>query len=306
MTRTRPGRRRLHLGLLIVSVFTTLAVSGCFLTAAPGAQSNASNATQPGEPVNIGFDTQALIAAALPAELSAYLDGAGGRGGIAVLDLTTGATVEVNPDLTFQTASIMKFDILATRLYQHQQAGTQLSASEKTLAKAMITESDNNAASALWKLDGQASGATAANQAFGMIETQPHSGGLWGETVTTPSDQLRLLRAVMDPHGPLSEANRDYLLSLMSHVDQTQDWGITAAAPTGATGVYVKNGWDTIDAQGGLWGINSIGRIVEPGHDWLIAALSSNHRTMSGGVKEVEELSELAVDGLRLEATLAV
>lgn len=295
----RPSHR-VRVGLA-VGVVVILTLSGCFGGKTGAEKTTAATASQPAEQVSIGIDTHALISAAVPAELTAYLKGSGERAGIAVFDRTTGTTIAVDQHLTFQTASIMKVDILAIRLYQHQRAGTPLSPNEKRLAHAMITESDNNAASALWNLDGQVPGADIANHAFGFTETKPHSGGLWGETVTTPADQLRLLQAVMDPDGPLSDASRAYMLNLMSHVDKAQDWGITAAATQDSSGVFVKNGWDTIDAQGGLWGINSIGRIVEPGHDWLVATLSSHHRSMPGGIKVVEQLSRLAVAGLRME-----
>jgi hypothetical protein len=290
--------------LAAVAALAMFALTGCFghvTTAAP----TATTATQPPVAVNLGIDPHALVAAAVPAELTAYLKGSHERAGIAVLDRATGLSVTAQPHLDFQTASIMKVDILAARLLQHQKSGTSLTGNEKSMAFAMITESDNNAASALYSLDGQKSGVSAANKTFGMSETLPHGSGIWGMTVTTPSDQLALLTAIMDPNGPLSTASRSYLLNLMSHVDKAQDWGVPAAAASGATGVYVKNGWDTISAQGNLWGINSIGRIVEPGHDWLVATLSSNHRTMNSGVKVVEQLSKLAVGGLRLEASLA-
>jgi beta-lactamase class A len=297
MMRTR------HLRLAMVAALT-FALTGC-LGDTNSAAPTATTATQPPVAVSLGVDAHALVTAAVPAEINAYLKGTGERAGVAVLDRSTGLTLTVQPHLDFQTASIMKVDILATRLLQHQKSGTSMSGNEKSLAFAMITESDNNAASALYTLDGQQGGVGAANKKFGMSETAPHGGGKWGMTVTTPSDQLALLTAIMDPNGPLNTASRNYLLNLMSHVDKAQDWGVPAAATSTATDVYVKNGWDTIDAQGGLWGINSIGRIIEPGHDWLVATLSSNHRTMNSGVKVVEQLSKLAVGGLRLEASLS-
>lgn len=291
--------------LLAIAVLATFALTGCFgqnKSAAPAV----TTATQPPVAVSLGIDAHALITAALPAELSAYLKGTHERAGVAVLDRATGLTVTAQPHLWFQTASIMKVDILAARLLQHQKAGTSLSSREKSLAYKMITASDNGAASALYSLDGDKTGVSAANQMFGMKETSPHGNGVWGMTVTTPADQLALLTSIMDSSGPLSTASRKYLLNLMSHVEKDQDWGVPAAATAAATGVYVKNGWDTIDAQGGLWGINSVGRIVEPGHDWLVATLSSNHRSMNSGIKVVEQLSKLAVNGLRLQSSLDV
>jgi beta-lactamase class A len=298
---TRP--RSLAAGLLGVAATLGLAACGHPASVAPKPSSSPATATQPASPQVIGLSAASAVGAALPAELTAYIKSIGGHAGIAVIDRTTGLTVEANADATFQTASIVKFDILATRLYQHQQAGTSMTSHEKSLAFSMITESDNDAATALYRLDGQASGMAEANEAFGLKVTVPNAA--WGETHTTPADQLRLLSAVMDPNGPISDASRQYILSLMSKVDPQQRWGITAAAGPDATNVYVKNGWDTIDQYGGMRGDNSIGRIIEPGHDWLIAVMSDYNRSDGAGHTIDGTLSTMAVDGLRLESDLA-
>ncbi len=85
----------------------------------------------------------------------------------------------------------------------------------------------------------------------------------------------------------------------MSQVVTSQKWGVPAAAQDGATGVYVKNGWDTLAAHNGLWEINTIGRIVEPGHDWLVVVLSSHNTSQQVGEDLVESAAKKAVDGLR-------
>jgi hypothetical protein len=78
-----------------------------------------------------------------------------------------------------------------------------------------------------------------------------------------------------------------------------QRWGVPAAAQNSATDVYVKNGWDTLAADNGLWEINTIGRIVEPGHDWLVVVLSSHNSSQQTGQDLVEGAAKKAVDGLR-------
>lgn len=306
--RSRTGRAA-H--AVTLGVAATLALGGCLIsghTAEPVAAPAAQTATQPATAVSIGLDLQTVISAAVPAELTAFVKGehrAGAVGivGITVLDQTTGASVAINDQLYTQTASIVKVDILATRLLQHQQQGTSMTAHEKTLAFAMITQSDNDAASALFALDGKASGLAKANQTFGLTETTPNSS--WGITHTHPADQLRLLKVISDPSGPLSASNQTYLLTLMTKVEAGQRWGVPVAAGPDATKVYVKNGWDTFDQFGDQWGINSIGRIVEPGHDWLVAALSRNNSSEGRAEKFLGALCALAVDGLRLETTTA-
>jgi beta-lactamase class A len=297
--------------VLSVGIVATIALAGCLnlgqapaahivgASAAPGAGAAAESATAQ----SIGFDVKRVVSAALPAQLTTYIKGRGGNAAVSVLDRTSGATVAINANRTFQTASIVKFDILATRLYQHQRSNTSMSSREKSLAFKMITQSDNNAASALFVMNGRASGMTAANQTFGLKAT--HVASAWGLTHTTPADQIRLLTAVMDPTGPISQANRDYLLSLMSRVEPDQRWGVPAAATSAATGVYNKNGWDTMTAYGGQWGDNSIGRIIEPGHDWLVAVMSNYNRTDNAGHALDGKIATLAVSGLRFQAQLA-
>jgi hypothetical protein len=163
----------------------------------------------------------------------------------------------------------------------------------------MITMSDDAAASSLWRRIGAGTGLSAANRALGLTETTPGSGGAWGATTTTAADQRRLLQAVTDPAGPLSAGHRDYLLDLMSHVIDSQDWGVPAAASSQATACQVKNGWTPFSAQFGQWTVNSIGRIVEPGHDWLAVVLSDRNTSQSAGIRTVEAAVRLAVGGLR-------
>jgi len=248
---------------------------------------------------DLGVDTQAIMKTAVPAALTAYIKAKGGHAAVMAVDRATGATVSINADRTFQTASIVKFDILATRLLQAQRAGHSLSSGQRSLAFRMITQSDNNAASALYAADGGAGGVRAANKTFGLTETHPASS--WGRTRTTAADQIRLLGAVFKTGGALSAANQKYMLSLMSKVEPDQAWGITAAATSAATGVYVKNGWVEMDAYGHMQGDNSIGRIVEPGHDWLIATMSNYNRSDKAGEKILGALALLAVSGLRAQ-----
>lgn len=306
------GRRARDVAAVVwIGLIATLTLAGCLhFTRAPAAHivggSGPSSGTTDGQtasPESIGFDMRRVLNAALPAQLTTYIQGRGGNAGVAVVDRTTGATISINANRTFQTASIVKFDILATRLLQHQRSNTSMSSSEKSLAFKMITQSDNNAASALFAMDGRASGLTAANQVFGLKAT--HVASAWGLTHTTPADQVRLLASVMDPNGPITESNRDYLLSLMSRVEHDQRWGVPAAATSAATGVYNKNGWDTMTAYGGKWGDNSIGRIIEPQHDWLVAVMSNYNRTDNAGHALDGQIATMAVGGLRFQAALA-
>jgi len=231
--------------------------------------------------------------------LAASLAGQGRDVGIEVLDRVTGRTVGYQETLGFETASIVKVDILATLLWQDQKEGRQLTANQRGLAEDMITESDNDAASALWDAIGGASGLATANRAFGLTATTPGPDGYWGATTTTPADQVKLLAMLSDDSGPLSAANRAYELNLMANVESDQRWGVPAAAGSATTVVYVKNGWLSSPNDNGLWVVNSIGRIVEPGHDWLVAVLTNHQSDEDRAITLIQNTAAAALNGLR-------
>lgn len=209
----------------------------------------------------------------------------------AVLDLESGDSA-VYGDGAFDTASIVKMDILATLLLQHQEAGTRLSAQERAYATTMIENSDNASASALWNIIGKASGLDAANERFGLTGTEGGDGALWGLTQTTAADQLTLLRQVFGDDSELSEASRSYLQGLMGQIEADQHWGVSAAAD--GSGWALKNGWLPRSTTG-LWDINSVGRVTVDGHDYLVAVLSNGNSTQAKGISLVEAAAKAAV-----------
>jgi len=235
---------------------------------------------------------------AVRAALARYAAARRAHTGIAVLDRVTGRAVGYEDGARFPTASVVKLDILATLLWQHQRTGRPLSAGQKHAATEMITESDNEAADALWTEIGGASGLAQANRVFGLTRTTPNRAGYWGLTTTTAADQVRLLGVLADPAGPLSAGSRGYALGLLARVRAGQRWGVPRAA-AGPTAVYVKDGWLASVADRGRWIVNSVGRIIEPGHDWLVAVLSDHNPTEGGGIGTVEHLATTAVAGLR-------
>jgi hypothetical protein len=215
---------------------------------------------------------------------------------VAVYDESTGQFASYGGTREFITASIVKADILSTRLYQQQQQGSDLSHGEQQLAVKMIENSDNNAATALYNDDGQASGIDAANQVFGLTETTIGTDEYWGLTTTTVDDQIRLLKQIFTTSSALSTASRAYIQDLMGEVETDQQWGVPAAADSG-TWFAVKNGW-LPDPSTGLWEVNSIGDITHDGQHMLIAVLSTDNASYSSGISEVEDVVEKAADAV--------
>ncbi|MFF0162739.1 serine hydrolase [Streptomyces sp. NPDC005263] len=210
---------------------------------------------------------------------------------VAVLDLDSGVSATYG-DEAFDTASIVKVDILATLLLQAQDAGTRLTAREKSYATAMIEDSDNDAASALWRDIGRADGLNAANERFGLTGTQGGEGPLWGLTQTTAADQLTLLQQVFGADSELSEASRTYLRGLMGRIAADQRWGVSVVADGSAWAL--KNGWLPRGTTG-LWDINSIGRVTVDGQGCLVAVLSKGNATKARGISLVEAAAKAAV-----------
>lgn len=235
-------------------------------------------------------DRDALLAKAMA---SVTVPGAA-RVSVAVLDVGSGLSA-VHGTGAFDTASIVKVDILAALLLQAQDAGRHLTAGEKTYATAMIESSDNDSATALWNSVGGAAGLDAANERFGLTGTEGGDGLLWGLTRTTAADQLTLLRQVFgtDSTGSeLSEASRTYLQGLMRRIAAGQRWGVSAVAD--GSSWALKNGWLPRTATG-LWDVNSIGRVTSGGHDYLVAVLSDGNATQAKGVALVEAAAEAAM-----------
>ncbi|WP_246570327.1 class A beta-lactamase-related serine hydrolase [Streptomyces tauricus] len=233
--------------------------------------------------------------AALAEALGSVAVEAGARLSVAVLDTESGRSA-VYGDEAFDTASIVKTDILAALLLRAQDAGRELTAQEKTYASAMIRESDNASASALWEAIGQAQGLARANERFGLDGTEGGEGALWGLTQTTAADQLTLLRQVFGDadDSELDENSRAYLRGLMGDIAAGQDWGVSAAGPTGFA---LKNGWLPRTATG-LWDINSVGRVTADGREYLVAVLSDGNSTKAGGISTVEAAAKAAVTAL--------
>ncbi|MEU2731547.1 serine hydrolase [Streptomyces griseoviridis] len=218
---------------------------------------------------------------------------------VAVLDVASGARAGYG-DGAFDTASIVKVDILAALLLQAQDAGRQLTAAERTYATAMIENSDNASATALWDVIGEADGLDAANKRFGLTDTAGGDGALWGLTQTTAADQLTLLGQVFGDDSKLSAASRAYLQGLMGRIAADQHWGVSAAADGSAWAL--KNGWLARSGTG-LWDINSVGRVTAGGRQYLVAVVSRGSTTQAEGVTLVESAAKAAVRTLTEETT---
>jgi Beta-lactamase enzyme family len=245
--------------------------------------------------VTVGLCTAPAARRALAAQLSADiwkgLHGRNGEHAVSVYDRVTGVYCMYNGSKHFDSASIVKAIIMAALLRWHQQTKTPLSAWEKSEAALMITQSDNDAATALWDELGMDNLQHFLNLAD-MGETQLGQGGEWGLTQVTAHDEMLLLKLLTAPNSVLDASSRSYQLGLMAAVTSWEAWGVTAGTPSGFTR-HVKNGW-LPDATG--WHINSIGTFSGHGENYMIAVLSDNTDMDDDeqyGINTIEDVARL-------------
>lgn len=93
----------------------------------------------------------------------------------------------------------MKVTILGALLRKAQDQHRYLTRTEAALARDMITESDNDAASALWAELGYPYLRHFLRPA-GMKQTSPGPDGYWGLTQITAHDETLLLRLLVTSH----------------------------------------------------------------------------------------------------------
>ena len=246
--------------------------------------------------------THPVLAARLSNGILAALRGRSSAVGLTVDDRVTRITCKLHPNWHMDSASVVKVTILSALLRKVQEQHRTLTAQEQRLATAMITMSDNNAASALWAETGPSSLQHFLDLA-GMRETQLGPDGFWGLTQITAHDEMTLLRLLTSRNTVLSTASRTYVLNLMARVIPSQRWGVPAGAPTNVT-VHVKNGWLPQPTHG--WRIHSIGSFSGHGRDYMIVVLTWNNPTMTYGVNTVQAVAEVINRALNPGATSVI
>jgi beta-lactamase class A len=222
--------------------------------------------------------------------LASYADKRSGSVSIAVYDAVAHRLVRVHHRDRMVTASIVKVDILQTLL--NQRSG-HLSEDERELATRMIEQSDNDAASALWDDVGGAAGVAAYDADLGLTQTRPAKDGRWGLTTTSATDQVTLVRALLDRSTLLSRSAQVFARHLMRHVTSAQAWGVSAGPTAGAV-VGLKNGWLPVASDHYRWAVNSIGWVRGSGRQYEIAVLTAHQPSEGYGIHTIEHLSRLA------------
>jgi hypothetical protein len=276
------GRHRMKL-IRVVTAATLGVALASFLTGPAGATARTPAASSAA--CRSGSDP------ALAARLAAGIDAAARHRvsavAVAVSDPATGLHCWLNASAHFDSASVVKATILGALLRRAQDRHVALTRTERALAYAMITRSDNDAASALWDDVGRSYLQHFLNLAK-MTSTYLGSGPYWGLTRITAYDETLLLHLLLTENKVLDTSSRDYELSLMARVIPSQRWGVPAGAPTRLT-AHVKNGWLPLAPYG--WRINSIGGFTGHGGGYSIVVLTQDNPSMAYGIATVEAIA---------------
>ncbi|WOX09836.1 serine hydrolase [Streptomyces sp. N50] len=231
---------------------------------------------------------KAGLAAKLKKDITAALATRKGTVAVGLYDRTTNTTCTLRATSAYDSASTVKVTVLATLLWDAKKHNRLLTSRETTLTKAMITKSDNDATSTLWKQLGltKIKGFLAA---AGMTQTKPGANNYWGLTQETVTDEQKLLKLVTAKNTVLSDNSRAYILKLMNQVISSQRWGTPSGAPSTVT-VHVKNGWLQRSTHG--WRVHSLGTFSGGGHDYMMSVLTQDNSTMSYGITTIQGVAK--------------
>ncbi|MFE8946423.1 serine hydrolase [Streptomyces sp. NPDC007856] len=232
---------------------------------------------------------KAGLAAKLQKDITAALANRRSTVALGLYDRSTSTTCTLRATSSYDSASTVKVTVLATLLWDAKKHNRHLTDREVTLTRAMITRSDNDATTALWKQLGltKIKGFLAA---AGMTKTVPGANGYWGLTQENVTDEQKLLKLVTAKNSVLSDNSRAYILKLMGEVISAQRWGTPAGAPS-TVSVHVKNGWLQRATHG--WRVHSLGTFNGAGHDYMISVLTQDNSTMDYGVTTIQNVAKV-------------
>jgi hypothetical protein len=283
-------RRRLATTVAAASALTVGIVLATQLPAHSHSRPPTSNSA--GSPPSVAPSTAADATSnagllTLRKDIAAYLATRHGAASAAIYDRTAQKTVVVHPSLRGRTASIVKVDILETRLHQ---TGGDLSEEQRETATSMIENSDNDSATELWDDDGGPSGIKAYNDEVGLSQTTPNDD--WGLTTTSAADQVALVRELFRHNKLLTTSGRNFQRRLMRHIESDQRWGISGGVPSSAI-VGNKNGWLPVTEDHNLWAVNSIGWVKGDGKSYFIAVITQHDPSEDYGIDTIQHVARM-------------
>jgi hypothetical protein len=233
------------------------------------------------------------------ANLTARLDLAGHLA-VAVQPLGRGRMEVLGGDPAMQAMSTSKVLILSA-LLRERGGVTNLTAGQSALARAAITESDNDAILALFSdletdqggLLGASSYSTNLLRQVGdnntTVATAPPPPGYattFGQTLWTPTEEVRFFRALA-LGCVLRPTDTHYVLGLMHEIEPSESFGLGSA---GFAHVAFKGGWGP--EAGGLYGVRQTG-VIGSGDAGVVVAITADPvSTFAAGQTVLDQVAQ--------------
>jgi hypothetical protein len=205
-----------------------------------------------------------------------YLAGRAGGNAFAVID-DHGRLEGIDVHRRFHSASIVKSMLLVAYLRMLADQRRSLDGASQALLYPMIHASDNNAASAVLAIVGQAALDRVARDAH-MSDYQP-SGVWWALTEVSAAD---LARFFLYQDAMIPSQFDGYARGLLSGIEPSQSWGIPAIARPEFQ-VFFKGGW--LPQAEGL--VNQAARLERPGIVFAMSVMSANDPSMQYGEQTI-------------------
>jgi len=223
-----------------------------------------------GEPAEPYPSTEAIAAA------SGFLASRAGRTSFAVMD-STGRLSGLNLREHFETASVVKVMFLVAYLQMLSARHRDLSSADNALLYPMIHISDNEAASAVFAIIGNAAIARVARES-GMTDYAPGV-GWWAYTQSSAADQARLFFAL---ERLIPRRFYAYARGLLAGIEPSQSWGFPPIARP-RWQVFFKTG--ALPSQGLF---NEAARLERPGTTFSVAVFTDGDPSMAYGEETIE------------------
>jgi hypothetical protein len=206
------------------------------------------------------FDAAAVLVKRAPGDL-----------GIVVRDRQTGLIWRAGtPEHSTWASSTPKLAMATSLLERARTREITLDAAARSQIAAMLRDSDNDAADALWDRYGGSATWMARMRRVGMTSATYVAGfpKRWGFVHCSPDDLARLMTYIL---VKLNSGDRSYIVDAMRTVGSVQRWGVWGAGTTLRPGV--KNGW-SIEKEAGrdIWITATVG-FAGPDQRYVVAAM---------------------------------
>jgi hypothetical protein len=209
------------------------------------------------------------------------------------------------PMLAMSTSKVL----ILSALLRNEGGVGNLTAEQSALARAAITESDNDAILALFSdletdqggLLGASAYATSLLRQVGdnrtIVATAPPPPGYattFGQTLWTPTEEVRFFRALA-LGCVLPPADTDYVLGLMREIEPSESFGLGSV---GFSQVAYKGGWGP--EPGDQYGVRQTG-IIGDGDSGVVVAITADPvSTFAAGQTVLDQVAQWLKQELRL------